>query len=178
MNISPGPGQIAPQAVLMDKVDGACRYLKGFDIDNDISSILQTYWNVCKANEHVWLVVLAKPYLDVIVWVPVHVVDDDCVCRSQIDSQTSSLGGQQEYTALGGRVCNSQSATRLSTSKEGSVHKIKILSTSKEGSVHKIKILSTSKEGSVHKIKILSTSKEGSVHEIKILSTSKGQFIK
>jgi hypothetical protein len=35
-------------------------------------------------------------HLDVVVWVPVRVVDDDGVGRVQVDAETSSTRGQQE----------------------------------------------------------------------------------
>lgn len=41
--------------------------------------------------------------LDVIVRVPVRVIDDDCVCRSQVDTQAARTGGEQEAELLGPR---------------------------------------------------------------------------
>lgn len=34
--------------------------------------------------------------LQVNLWVPVRVVEDDCVCRSEVDAQTSGSCGQHE----------------------------------------------------------------------------------
>ena len=44
-------------------------------------------------------------YLDVVVGVPVGVVDDDGVCGCQVDSQTARTRGQQEAELLSARRC-------------------------------------------------------------------------
>lgn len=44
-------------------------------------------------------------YLDVIVGVPVRVIDDDGVCRCKIDSQTTSSGREEEGKLGSTRRC-------------------------------------------------------------------------
>lgn len=39
-------------------------------------------------------------YLQVVLWVPVRVKDDACVCCCKIDTQTTSSGTQEENKAL------------------------------------------------------------------------------
>ena len=46
--------------------------------------------------------------LDVVMWVPIHVVDDDGVGCSQVDTQTSRLGWQQEHEAVWIGTCKIQ----------------------------------------------------------------------
>ena len=43
-----------------------------------------------------------KPNLYIIVRVPVRVIDDDGICRSQVNSQTPSPGREQEYKLFRG----------------------------------------------------------------------------
>ena len=50
--------------------------------------------------------------LDVIVRIPIRVVDDDGVCRGQIDTQTTGTRGQEEHKLFGSRSCVWRSAMR------------------------------------------------------------------
>ena len=45
--------------------------------------------------------VCASLGLQVVLWVPVRVNNDDCVCSREIDPQSSCPGGQQEAEVLG-----------------------------------------------------------------------------
>lgn len=42
----------------------------------------------------------AQAHLHVLVWVPVTVIDDDCVGRSEVDAQATSARRQQENKAV------------------------------------------------------------------------------
>lgn len=50
--------------------------------------------------------ILRRLYLDVVVWVPVRVVDDDSVSCCQIDAQTPCSGGQEENKLRSTRSCS------------------------------------------------------------------------
>lgn len=39
-------------------------------------------------------------YLQVVLWVPVGVKDDACVCSCEVDAQTTSSGAQKENKSL------------------------------------------------------------------------------
>lgn len=39
--------------------------------------------------------------LQVILWIPVRIVNDDCVCSSQVDAQATGAGAQQKHEAVG-----------------------------------------------------------------------------
>ncbi len=49
---------------------------------------------------------LRRLYLDVVVWVPIRVVDDDSVGGCQVDAQTPCSGGQEENKLRSTRSCS------------------------------------------------------------------------
>ena len=63
------------------------------------------YLDVMECSRHLSVAVRAIRYLDVIVGIPVRVVNEHSVCSGQVDTKASRASGQQETKRLCPRSC-------------------------------------------------------------------------